>query len=55
MLGVWGEVWGMPPRKILNFLFFTHLRWHSRPFWAKLATNIDPAIAMHIANYVLTV
>ena len=28
---------------------FCHLRWHSRPFWAKLATNIDPAIAMH--NY----
>ena len=29
----------------------SHLRWHSRPFWAKLATNIDPAIAMHITIF----
>ena len=28
---------------------FYHLRCHSRPFWAKLVTNIDPAIAMY--NY----
>ena len=37
---------GMPPRKILNFCS------SEMAFWAKLATNIDPAIAICIYNYV---